>query len=216
MVVVWGHAPVQDFHGPTLPFLSRLHGSVPRRRRPRRLLRRISIWSRTTTLNQIWVGHPTISGYVAVMAAGGFRAPFHRVRRMRVRCRSRRRVSENFGHSPSPRWIGRLEGLPICRQDELDLGPRRRRAGLHRPGSSLSATTSPRDGRDRALYMRSRMSSARGMTRFGRSAMISTPISVIAAPTIMRRSSRSPSSNTPSATVKTGDISISGAIILAS
>jgi hypothetical protein len=42
------------------------------------------------------------------------------------------------------------------------------------------------------------------MTRFGRSAMISTPMSVIAAPTIMRRSSRSPSSNTPSTTVETG------------
>ena len=46
------------------------------------------------------------------------------------------------------------------------------------------------------------------MTRFGRSAMISTPTSVIAAPTIMCRSSRSPSSNTPSTTVKTGDIRI--------
>jgi hypothetical protein len=41
--------------------------------------------------------------------------------------------------------------------------------------------------------MRSRISRARGMTRFGRSAMISTPMSVIAAPTIIRRSSRSPS-----------------------
>ena len=70
--------------------------------------------------------------------------------------------------------------------------------------------------RDYPLYMRSRISRARGMTLFGRSAMISTPISVIAAPTIMRRSSRSPSSNTPSTTVKTGDIRISGAIILAS
>jgi hypothetical protein len=70
--------------------------------------------------------------------------------------------------------------------------------------------------RRRPLYMRSRISRARGMTRFGRSAMISTPMSVIAAPTIMRRSSRSPSSNTPSTTVKTGDIRISGAIILAS
>jgi hypothetical protein len=32
---------------------------------------------------------------------------------------------------------------------------------------------------------------------------------------IMRRSSQSPSSNTPSTTVKTGDIRISGAIIAA-